>query len=59
MNSESSDWAPSQSCWRAGRKQYRKKAEKVWMQKSKTRAQNKEACDGAVEMGFSRARCHF
>jgi hypothetical protein len=40
-------------------KQYRKKAEKVWMQKSKTRAQNTEACDGAVQMGFSQARCHF
>jgi hypothetical protein len=34
------------------------KAEKVWMQKSKTRAQNAEAYDGAVQMGFSWARRH-
>jgi hypothetical protein len=59
MNSESSAWAPSQSCWRAERKQYRKRAEKIWMQKSKTRAQNAKACDSAVHMGFSRARRHF
>jgi hypothetical protein len=44
---------------RGRRKRDHKKAEKAWMQKSKTRAQNAEARDGAVQMGFSRARCHF
>jgi hypothetical protein len=33
--------------------------QKVWKQKSRARAQNTEACDGAVQMGFSQARCHF
>jgi hypothetical protein len=59
MNSDSSAWAPSQSRWRTERKQDYKEAEKVWMQKSRARAQNAEACDGTVEMGLSRARCHF
>ena len=44
---------------RVGRKRYRKKAEKVWMQKSRTRAQNTEACDDTVQMRFSWARCHY
>jgi hypothetical protein len=29
------------------------------MQKSRARAQNAEACDDAVQMGFSQAICHF
>jgi hypothetical protein len=36
-----------------------RRAEKAWMQKSKTRAQNAQACNSAVHMGFSRARRHF
>jgi hypothetical protein len=59
MNSDSSAWVPSQSRWRTERKQDYKEAEKVWMQKSRARDQNAEACDDAVQMGFSRARCHF
>jgi hypothetical protein len=59
MNYDSSAWAPSKYRWRTEQKQDYKEAEKVWMQKSRARAQNAEARDDAVQMGFSRARCHF
>jgi hypothetical protein len=36
-----------------------KKQRRSGSRKSRARAQNAEACDDAVQMGFSRARCHF